>query len=153
MEKSFDQLLEDLQLSQERLAQLVGELWRETSKVSGSHPIMGMLLGRPLIAEKLWSRMQLEGGSSCQDACAGPYGQVSRHLADIAANARLYRSAPCDGFDLDGMKITVFVVRCFNAAMALTQCRLCAAALVWVLVNAAMLKARERSPADNSWAA
>jgi hypothetical protein len=149
MEKSFDHVLEDVQRGQERLVQLVDELWRETIQVSGGHPAMRMLLGRPLIAEKLWTRMQLERGSGCQDSCAGPYGLVSRHVADIAAQARLYRDVPCDGFDLEGMKITVFVVRCFNASMALTQCRLCAASLVWAQVNAAMLQS-ERVWADNA---
>jgi hypothetical protein len=153
MDKSFDQMLEDIGTGRERLRGLVRELWQETSKLSGPGRVTKIALGQTLIAEKLWTRMQLEFGSSCQEACGGPHGEVALHLGDIAANACLYRDTPSEGFDLEGMKITVFVVRCFNAAMALTQCRLCAAALVWEMVGFAMLSELASAPVDNSRAA
>lgn len=146
MEKCFDQLLEDVRAGQERLRHRIRDLWRETSTAIGGDPLKRMVMGPPSISEKLWTRMQLEQGR-CQDRCGGPSGEVARQLGEIAANALLYRDAPCQGFDLDGMKITVFVVRCFNAAMALTQCRLCAAALVWELVNVEIRNDLDATPA------
>lgn len=137
MEKTFDQLLEDVRASQERLEHRVRDLWRETSAVTSGDPLNRMALGRQWIAEKLWCRMQLEPGC-CEDHCAGPHGEVARSLRAIAENAGMVRESGQEGFDLDGMKITVFVVRGFNAAMALTQCPRCAAALVWDLVNQEM---------------
>jgi hypothetical protein len=139
MEKTFDQLLEDVLASQEQLKLRVHDLWRETTAVIGGHPHTCRALGLEWIAEKLWCRMQLEPGC-CQDRCGGPNGEVARSLHAIAANASIVRDIGFEGFDLDGLKITVFVVRCFNAAMALTQCPRCAAALVWDLVNEEALK-------------
>ena len=139
MEKTFDQLLEDVLASQEQLKLRVHDLWRETIAVIGGDQRSRFALGRVWIAEKLWGRLQLERGY-CQEWCGGPNGEVARRLHAIVANAFLYGDSGAAGFDLDGLKITVFVVRCFNAAMALTQCPRCAAALVWDLVNEEALK-------------
>jgi hypothetical protein len=153
MDKSFDQALEDFGTGRARLRRLVQALWAEASQLRAADVSHTVEMGLPVIAEKLWTRMQLEGGSCCQEACGGPFGEVAWYVGAIAANARLYRDRPSEGFDLEGMKITVLVVRCFNAAMALTQCRLCAAALVWEMGGVAMLSELASAPVDNSRAA
>ncbi|OYW55402.1 MAG: hypothetical protein B7Y80_13995 [Hyphomicrobium sp. 32-62-53] len=143
MENIFDRQLDDVRAGHARLREQVGDLYRETriatAALQSRDPQTDISAGRILIAEKLWTRMKLERCSR-ETYCNDCSPEVMKSVRSVAITALFNREISTDSFDLDAMKITVFVVRCFNTAMVLTQCRLCAVALVWELVYEEQIK-------------
>lgn len=135
MEHGFDQVMQDVRSCRRRLMGRVGDLRRYLK----AHECAENGGGRSrveLFAEKLWTRMLLERGGRCQMECSRCEGELGLQLRSIEVQALLAQDSEASGFELEAVEITVHVVRCFNAAMRLTECRLCAAALVWELALA-----------------
>lgn len=137
MEKSFDQVMEDVAHGRACVAERVRELVKVSCEELGCD--RGAVL---TIAEKLSTRLRSEVdetvGVSDPDAV-----MVLESLFETASVVSFPGRCSCmieDGFDLSGFTVGSYVARCYSAGMALTRCPHSAAALVWRLVCMEFLK-------------